>query len=49
MAKAAEDLEVVVPKGADGELEKKIIIEEIQKEYKKGDVWLKFSNNHFSS
>ena len=38
MAKAAEDLEVVVPKGADGELEKKIIIEEIQKEYKKGDV-----------
>lgn len=38
MAKAAEDLEVVLPKGANGELEKKIVIDEMQKKYKTGDI-----------
>ncbi|MBE6051720.1 MAG: D-alanyl-D-alanine carboxypeptidase [Clostridium sp.] len=38
MAKAAEDLEVVLPKGSNGELEKKIVIEEMQKKYKTGDT-----------
>ena len=38
IAKACEDLEVVVPKGESGELEKKIVIDEIKPEYKEGDI-----------
>lgn len=38
IAKAAGDLEVVIPKGIDGELEKKIIIDELKDEYKSGDI-----------
>lgn len=38
IAKACEDLEVVIPKGGNGELEKKIVIDEIKPEYKEGDV-----------
>lgn len=38
IAKAKNDLEVVVPKGADGELVQKIVIKKLKDEYKKGDV-----------
>ncbi|MGL5087490.1 MAG: serine hydrolase, partial [Clostridium sp.] len=38
MAKAKDDLVVVLPKGTNGELEKKVIIDEMKKEYKSGDV-----------
>ncbi|MBB6625201.1 D-alanyl-D-alanine carboxypeptidase family protein [Clostridium gasigenes] len=38
IAKAKEDLVVVLPKGTTGELEKRVVIEELQKEYKSGDV-----------
>ena len=37
-AKAKNDLVVVLPKGTTGDLEKKIVIEELQKEYKAGDI-----------
>jgi D-alanyl-D-alanine carboxypeptidase (penicillin-binding protein 5/6) len=38
MAKAKDDLVVILPKGENKELEKKIVIDELQKEYKAGDV-----------
>jgi len=38
IAKAKEDLEVVLPKGVDGELTKNIVIEDLKKEYKAGEV-----------
>ena len=38
IAKAKEDLEVVVPKGTKDELAKKIVIDEIKDEYKEGDI-----------
>lgn len=38
VAKACNDLEVVIPKGANGELEKKIVIDTLQPEYKEGDI-----------
>ncbi|MBE6048456.1 MAG: D-alanyl-D-alanine carboxypeptidase [Clostridium sp.] len=38
IAKACKDLEVVVPKGANEELEKKIVIDTLQSEYKEGDI-----------
>jgi D-alanyl-D-alanine carboxypeptidase (penicillin-binding protein 5/6) len=38
MAKALNDLEVVIPKGIDGDLEKKIVIDELKEEYKTGDT-----------
>lgn len=38
VAKACKDLEVVIPKGANGELEKKIVIDTLQPEYKEGDI-----------
>lgn len=38
MAKAQEDLTAVIPKGCKDEIEKKIVIDELQKEYKEGDV-----------
>lgn len=38
MAKAKNDLVVVIPKGNNKEITKKIVIEEIQKSYKAGDV-----------
>lgn len=38
MAKAKEDLVVVLPKGTTGELEKRVVIDQLQKEYKSGDV-----------
>lgn len=38
IAKAKEDLDVVIPKGADGEFNKKIVIKDIKDSYKKGDT-----------
>ncbi|RII34481.1 D-alanyl-D-alanine carboxypeptidase [Clostridium chromiireducens] len=38
MAMAKDDLVVILPKGENKELEKKIVIEELQKEYKAGDI-----------
>ena len=38
MAKAKEDLEVVLPKGSNGELVKKVVIDELKDSYKSGDV-----------
>ncbi len=38
IAKAKENLDVVIPKGADGEFNKKIVIKEIKDSYKKGDT-----------
>lgn len=38
MAKACEDLEVVLPKGTDGELVKKIVINDLKEKYTKGDI-----------
>lgn len=38
MAKACEDLEVVLPKGTDGELVTKLSIDKIKEKYKKNDV-----------
>lgn len=38
MAKACEDLEVVLPKGTDGELVKKIVISDLKEKYNKGDI-----------
>lgn len=42
VAKAKDDLTVVLPKGENKELEKKIAIEELKKEYKAGDIVGKF-------
>ncbi|MBE6053881.1 MAG: D-alanyl-D-alanine carboxypeptidase [Clostridium sartagoforme] len=38
VAKAKEDLIAIVPKGDNKEIEKKVVIEEIKKEYKEGDI-----------
>ncbi|WP_148347219.1 D-alanyl-D-alanine carboxypeptidase family protein [Clostridium butyricum] len=38
MAKAQDDLTAVLPKGCKDEVEKKFVIDELQKEYKEGDV-----------
>lgn len=38
MAKAKDDLTAVIPKGCRDEVEKKIVIDELQKEYKEGDI-----------
>ena len=38
MAKAKEDLNVILPKGVNQELQKKIAIAELKKEYKAGDI-----------
>lgn len=38
IAKAKEDLTAIIPKGNDGELEKKIVLDELKKEYKSGDI-----------
>jgi D-alanyl-D-alanine carboxypeptidase (penicillin-binding protein 5/6) len=38
MAKAKNDLTVILPKGENKELEKKIVIDELKKEYKAGDL-----------
>ena len=38
IAKAKEDLEVVLPKGIDGELQKKIILDDIKDKYSAGDI-----------
>ena len=38
IAKASEDLDVVIPKGADGEFEKKIVIDELKDKYSQGEV-----------
>ncbi|AYE35891.1 MAG: D-alanyl-D-alanine carboxypeptidase family protein [Clostridium septicum] len=38
MAKAKDDLIVVLPKGSNGELEKRIVMDEIKKEYKEGEA-----------
>lgn len=38
MAKAKSDLEVVVPKGTNGELVKKVIMDDLRKEYKEGEI-----------
>ena len=38
IAKAKEDLDVVIPKGSDGEFTKKIVIKDIKDSYKKGDT-----------
>jgi D-alanyl-D-alanine carboxypeptidase (penicillin-binding protein 5/6) len=38
IAKAKDDLNVILPKGENKELEKKIVIDELKKEYKAGDV-----------
>lgn len=38
IAKAQEDFTAVVPKGSKDSIEKKIVIDELQKEYKEGDV-----------
>lgn len=37
VARAADDLIAVIPKGTDAEIEKRIIIDEIKKEYKQGE------------
>ena len=38
MAKAQDDFTAVIPKGCKDEIEKKVVINELQKEYKEGDV-----------
>lgn len=38
MAKAQDDLTAVIPKGCKDEIQKKIVIDELQKKYKEGDV-----------
>ncbi len=38
MAMAKDDLNVILPKGDNKDLEKKIVIDELQKEYKAGDI-----------
>ena len=38
MAKAKEDLVAILPKGSTAELEKRVVIDELQKEYKVGDI-----------
>lgn len=38
IAKAKEDLEVVLPKGTNGELVKKVVIDELKKEYKTDEI-----------
>ncbi|MCR1949770.1 MULTISPECIES: D-alanyl-D-alanine carboxypeptidase family protein [unclassified Clostridium] len=38
VARAKEDLVAIVPKGTNTELEKRIVIDEVKKEYKQGDV-----------
>lgn len=38
MAKAKDDLTAILPKGSSGELQKKIVIDELKKEYKAGDI-----------
>jgi len=38
MAKALGDLEVVIPKGSDGEFVKKVVIDEEKSEYKEGEI-----------
>lgn len=38
IAKAKDDLTAIVPKGSSGELQKKIVMDDIQKEYKEGDI-----------
>lgn len=38
VARAKEDLVAIVPKGTNEELEKRIIIDEVKKEYKQGDI-----------
>lgn len=38
MAKAKDDLTAVLPKGSSGELQKKVVIDELKKEYKEGDI-----------
>lgn len=38
MAKAKEDLNLILPKGVNQELQKKIVIDELKKEYKAGDM-----------
>ncbi|WP_195428358.1 D-alanyl-D-alanine carboxypeptidase family protein [Clostridium sp. D46t1_190503_E9] len=38
VARAKEDLVAIVPKGTNAELEKRIVIDEVKKEYKQGDV-----------
>ncbi|WP_411167903.1 D-alanyl-D-alanine carboxypeptidase family protein [Clostridium sp. MB05] len=38
VAKAKDDLVAVVPKGTNAELEKKIVLDEVKKEYKQGDI-----------
>jgi len=38
MAMAKDDLNVILPKGGNKDLEKKIVIDELQKEYKAGDI-----------
>ncbi|MBN1074630.1 D-alanyl-D-alanine carboxypeptidase [Clostridium botulinum] len=38
MAKAKDDLTAILPKGSNGEISKKIVIEELKPEYKMGDI-----------
>lgn len=38
MAMAKDDLNVIIPKGGNKDLDKKIVIDELQKEYKAGDI-----------
>lgn len=38
MAKAKDDLTAILPKGSSGELQKKIVIDKLKKEYKAGDI-----------
>lgn len=38
MAKAKDDLVAVLPRGTTGDLEKRVVIDELQKEYKAGDI-----------
>ena len=38
VARAADDLVAVIPKGSDAEIEKRLVIEDIKKEYKQGEV-----------
>ena len=38
VARAKEDLVAIVPKGTNAELEKRIVIDEVKKEYKQGDI-----------
>ena len=38
IAKAKDDLIVVLPKGSNGELEKRLVMDEVKKEYKAGEI-----------